>query len=243
MYTIPMSNDQILHSFSNEAALPRAWAYYLKTCGLPEKPESPKQRRMLERSEAVLSECLPMVNIRALTRRFGAEGLAGGALSLGPATFHCPAFGRLERDSVLSIYAYVLSAGEVALETENVSDQLFADIWGTSFTDAGIDLLEAEIARENPGAVISSSFGPGFFGMDISMLAEFFNILSPKDIGVSIRSNCLLLPLKSSAGFFFAVRDEWMLPTRDCESCHGGHDRPGNAGGCLFCANYQKPPR
>jgi len=227
--------NAVLHSYSVGEALPVAWRYYLKTCGLSEQPDSPRHARMLARSSTVLGDVLPKVSVRALTKRFPGACLSGETLALGGVSFECRAFGRLDPARVFAVYPYLLTAGDVYLETDNVSDQLFADIWGTSFADAGVELLKSELARENEGYTLSSSFGPGFYGMDIGMMERFFALFDASEIGVTLHSNCLLLPLKSCAGFFVALADEWMLPTRDCESCLG------NPGGCRFCKNYVPP--
>lgn len=227
--------DSMLHAFLTEESLPLAWRYYLKTCGLEERADSPCHARMLARSSTVLGDILPQISLRALTRRFSGDCLSGETLTLDGVPFECRAFGRLEPARIHAVYPYILTAGDIRLETDNVSDRLFADIWGTSFTDAGVELLERVLSRENEGYALSSSFGPGFFGMDVTMLERFFSILDVSRIGVTLRSNCLLLPLKSCAGFFISLMDEWMLPTRDCESCFG------NPGGCRFCKNYVPP--
>lgn len=224
--------NAVLHTYSAADALPIAWQYYLKTCGLEGTQDAPRHARMRARSLAVLEEVLPKVSIRALSARFSGDCICGETLLLDGIPFECRAFGRLERGRVRAVYPYLLTAGDVFLETENVSDQLFADIWGTSFTDAGVELLAGELALENEGYVLSSSFGPGFFGMEIGMMERFFSLFDAAQIGVTLRSNSLLLPLKSCAGFFISLSDEWMLPTKDCESCIG------NPGGCRFCRNY-----
>lgn len=230
-----MKLEQTLYTFKAADAMPGAWRYYLKTCGLEEKPDSPKHARMLARSTAVLDTVLPQLNLRAVTAELPGNCLDGETLDAYGTRFVCRAFARLTPSRVRAVYPYVLTAGDIFMDTENVSDQLFADIWGTSFTDAGIELLEDRLEKLNPGLTLSSSFGPGFFGMDISMMQRFFEALDPGAIGVTLRSSSLLLPLKSCAGFFISLLDEWSLPTRDCESCLG------SAGGCRFCANYRPP--
>lgn len=221
----------MLHEFTADELTPPAWEYYLETCGLAEV-KSDKHRRMLERSKQVLGEILPLVKVRAVTVRFDGGCLAGNTLALDGVQFSCPAFGRLEPERINAVYAYVLTAGEVRLETANVSDMLFADIWGTSFTDAGIDMLRQRLTLENDGYIMSPSFGPGFYGMGMDMLPAFFKLLDTSEIGVALKSGRLLLPLKSCAGFIMAVQDVWRLPVRDCADCMG------NPGGCRFCKNY-----
>ncbi len=225
-------DETTLYTFSAQEALPLAWKYYLKTCGLGEKADSPRQARMLARSSELIGDVLPQVNLQALTRRFPGGCIAGETLLFDGVRFGCRALGRLDPARVGAVYPYLLTAGEIRLETENVADLLFADIWGTAFADAGVALLREKLSRENEGYVLSSAFGPGFFGMEVTELAGFFELFDASAIGMSLRASCLLIPLKSVAGFFISLLDEWALPAADCESCLG------NPGGCRFCRNY-----
>jgi len=227
--------NAFLHTYSAQEALPAAWRYYLKTCGLPEEPALPRHTRILARSSEVLNDIWPKISVRALTKRFPGDCLSGETLTLEGVKFECRAFGRLDPARIHAVYPYLLTAGDVHLDTDNVADGLFADIWGTSFTDAGLELLGRTLSSENEGYTLSPSFGPGFYGMDIGMMERFFALFDASAIGVTLCGSSMLIPLKSCAGFFIAGKDEGMLPVRDCESCIG------NPGGCRFCKNAVLP--
>lgn len=227
-------NEKIF-SFAIETAIEKAREYFIQTCGL--KFDNNKHVRMMEDAEAVLKQGIQDVHMQALTSQFRGNVLNDDRMILDDVVFQCNAFSRLEHGKVLAVYPYILSVGEVSTVSDSIANQLFADIWGTSFVDTARDLLQEELEKEmmqelnREGFVLSSSFGPGFYGMDVTMMKNFFEVLDGSKIGVNLRGNSLLVPLKSCAGFFVAVEGEWVLPPRDCQNCLG------NSGGCRFCKN------
>lgn len=217
-----------------DKALPIARKYYMRTCGLDEGQGSSKHARMLQRSISILGEVLPTVSMKAVIGEYPGSCLQDTKLVLDGVEFECSAFARLDPERIRGIYPYVVTAGEVRIDNGNISDILFGDIWGTAFAEAGRDLVRHIIASQNSDITVSSSFGPGFYGMDITMVGQFFELLKPETIGMELKNTSLMLPLKSCAGFFVVTEDEWSLPTRDCASCLGNT----KSGGCRFCASY-----
>ncbi|MEA4988791.1 MAG: hypothetical protein VB095_12105 [Anaerovorax sp.] len=230
-------NQQII-SFATNDAIDKARNYFIQTCGL--NFDQNKHVRMMQIAESILEEGVRDIHMQALISEFGNEVLNEDLMTIDKVAFQCNAFSRLEHDKVLGIFPYILTVGEVSTKSESISDQLFADIWGTSFVDTARDLLQREIEEyvnkkwDRTDIVVSSSFGPGFFGMDVTMMRNFFEVLDGDKINVELRGNSLLVPLKSCAGFYIAVEDEWVLPPADCINCIG------NTGGCHFCKNNAK---
>ncbi|WP_324823306.1 hypothetical protein [Sinanaerobacter sp. ZZT-01] len=227
--------NQHIISFAVSDAIEKARNYYIQTCGL--SFEKDKHVRMMRIAEDILNEGIKGLHMYALISEFGKEVLKDNAMVLNGVTFRCNAFSQLDQDKVLAIYPYILTIGEITTKSDSISDQLFADIWGTSFVDAARDLLQDEIEEHlkekynRTDIVVSSSFGPGFYGMDVTMMKKFFQVLDGSKVGVELKGNSLLLPLKSCAGFYVAVENKWVLPPADCQNCLG------NAGGCSFCKN------
>lgn len=227
-------NQQII-SFATYDAEEKARNYFVQTCGLDF--DKNKHVRMMQIAESILKEGIGDIHIKALISEFGNEVLKEDLMALDKVVFQCNAFSQLEQKKVLAIFPYILTVGEVSTKSESISDQLFADIWGTSFVDTARDLLQSTLEEyvskkwNRTDIVVSSSFGPGFYGMDVTMMCNFFEVLDGNKINVELRGNSLLVPLKSCAGFFIAVEDEWVLPPADCQNCKG------NSGGCQFCMN------
>ena len=87
--------------------------------------------------------------------------------------------------------------------------------------------LQTQGAYSKPPGI--ESFGPGFYGMDVTQVGNYFNLLDAEKINVKVKDNSLMLPLKSCAGFFIVVEDESKLPSVDCISCMADHK------GCNYC--------
>ena len=136
----------------------------------------------------------------------------------------------MEPDHVKKVYAFILTVGEVLAVKGVVMYSLYADIWGTAFTDAALEALSAILLQDAGGASGMAVFAPGLYGMNISYIHQLFQILDGSAIGVEAHahSGCMI-PLKSYAGLMIAVDDISMLPPVDCMNC------AGNRGGCRFC--------
>lgn len=211
-----------------------AMEYFMKICGLDREGE--KYRRMLKQGMDVKEMLSDRVEIKAVLSSFPGSSIDGNRVVLNGITFECNAFQRLDPDHVSGVYAYILSAGSYELDNEDpILDQLFADIWGTAYVDAGLEILKKYVEKDlrgscgNPDIAVLDSFGPGFYGMDVNQVGKFFELLNGEKIGVKARSNSLMLPLKSCSGFFVGVDDNTSLPASDCKSCRSEYKN------CAFC--------
>ncbi|MDF3000384.1 MAG: hypothetical protein K0Q48_503, partial [Bacillota bacterium] len=115
---------------------------------------------------------------------FDGEVLSGNTATIGATTFICNGFQQLKKDKIHKIYAYILTAGSFELDdNEPVLEQLYADIWGTAYTDAGLEVLKAKLVEEvqretgNQKTAVLEPFGPGFYGMDVDQVGKFFEVL------------------------------------------------------------------
>lgn len=216
-----------------------AYDYFINICGFRDR-EGDKYRRMLEHGMKIREKILGRVDLKAVATSFDRDILSGNTAKVGDVTFVCNAFEQIDRESVQKIYAYLFTSGNFELDDgDSIIDQLYADIWGTAYTDAGLEVLKnylkADSDRSSAGkgdagkAFMLDSFGPGFYGMDVDQIGSFFEVLDGDLIGVKARTNSLMLPLKSCAGFFVIVNDDTRLPSADCKSCHADHR------GCEFC--------
>ena len=82
--------------------------------------------------------------------------------------------------------------------------------------------------------VISDSFGPGFYGMDISYIKDFFSFMNNEEIGMSLMKSGMMLPMKSFAGFFIAMEKGSKLPESTCQNCIM------KTKSCVFCRMSRK---
>lgn len=211
-----------------------AMDYFMKICGLNRDGE--KYRRMQVQGMQIKELIRDRVKIQAVVSSFPGSAIDGNHAVLNGITFECNAFQRLDPDHVTGIYAYLLSAGIFELADQDpIMDQLFADIWGTAYVDAGLELLKQFVAEDLKersdarGSRVLDPFGPGFYGMDVTQVGKFFELLDGDQIGVKARSSSLILPLKSCSGFFIGVDDDSALPDADCKSCCAEYKN------CAFC--------
>lgn len=223
--------------FSEEEAYARAEKNFIDSCGLDLNRE--KHRRMMEEGLNARTQGLEGVHIRALISSFEPEVFRDHRITIGDVEFTCKAFDQMAKENILKIYAYVITAGEIIYsDDDNILKQLYSDIWGTAYTDAGRAMLEeflkSDAEKNYPGQIektifLTNSFGPGFYGMMTSQTKEFCNILDTEKIGIEIRDSGIMVPLKTCAGIYMLVNDEKCIPHPDCQQCIG------NPKGCKFC--------
>lgn len=227
-------NNQVI-KLNIEEADRYAPDYFINICGFRNR-EGDKFKRMLEHGMCIRENVIGSIDLKAVVSSFDKDIISGNTATIGDVVFVCNAFEQLNKDSIKKIYAYIFTTGSYELNDEEpVIDQLYADIWGTAYTDAGLEVLKQHLKldfdRNNDGekAEILDPFGPGFYGMEVDQVGKFFQVLDGGTIGVSARTNSLMLPLKSCAGFFVIVDDDTKLPAADCKSCRADHR------GCEYC--------
>jgi hypothetical protein len=227
-------NNQVIQ-LNIEDAERYAPDYFINICGFRNR-EGEKYQRLLDHGMRIRDNVIDSIDLKAVVTSFDKDVISGNTAKIGDVVFVCNAFEQINRDSIEKIYAYIFTSGSYKLNDEDpVIDQLYADIWGTAYTDAGLEVLKnhlkADFDRDHSDGqtVILDPFGPGFYGMDVDQVGKFFEVLDGGKIGVEARTNSLMLPLKSCAGFFVIVNDGTKLPASDCKSCHADHR------GCEYC--------
>ena len=144
---------------------------------------------------------------------------------------------QIPEECVEGIYFYMLTAGECYFSSEeNIMDFLYADIWGTNYVDAGIELMTDKLKEdmekrfEGRQVYLSEEFGPGYFGMPVIESKKFFRVLDADAIGVWVKDSGLMIPQKTCAGLYLVLNRPGIKAEPECMRCHG------NASGCQFCA-------
>lgn len=217
-------NNEVFR-ISTEQADPLAIEYFINICGFHREGE--KYERMLKHGLALKERLSDRIDIRAVVSSFPGTAIQGDVAVLDGTSFQCNAFAQIQGDGINQIYAYILTAGDFDLEDDApMIDRLYADIWGTAYVDAGQALLKQFLSQTS---LVLDTFGPGYYGMDVTQVGNFFQVLQGNLIDVTVTEHNLMLPVKSCAGFFVAVGEDTMLPSSDCKSCLG------NQKGCAFC--------
>lgn len=228
-----MKNQKI--SIAEHDAFPLAEKRFIRTCGF--NLETEKHQRMMKMGLDVREKGVDGIDIRALVSFYGKEAFQEGKINVGDVSLFCNYFEQIPQDAVEGVYFYMLTAGECYFSSEeNIMDFLYADIWGTNYVDAGIELLTKKIEADmrtrfsDREVFLSDEFGPGYFGMPVIESKKFFKIMDAEQIGVWVKESGLMIPQKSCAGFYLVFNRPGIKAEAECMRCRG------NAAGCNFCA-------
>ena len=222
--------NQII-GFSLEEAFPIAEYCFLKVSGLGKGTQ--KHKKMFDRALEIYKEISKTVRLVAAVSYRTPERIDGKTLYFNGERLSCNGFNRLTPENVKGAYFYLLTAGEAQTVSDQLMDQLYGDIWGTALVDSGRRLLREHLLTleklKGEDSILSASFGPGYYGMELDQTAELFRIIEGSTVGVGLSPGGMMLPQKSVIGLYLSVRNEKELPLPSCENCIGGH------AGCAFC--------
>lgn len=208
--------------------------YFRKICRFDDTND--RMRTKLERGLNTLDEVYSQFTPKAVLAVFDNSVIDGKSMMLNNHLFVCNALEQISKESIVAIYAYIMTVGNYEHDTTRTADLLFSYIWGTAYSDAGRDMLKQIIIdqyKDRPELYVSEAFGPGYYGMSMDQVANFVDLLDGASIGVKMHDDALMIPLKSSVGFYLVMDKPFPLPKADCLSCCG------NTLGCSFC--YQNP--
>ena len=228
-----MSNEII--RISEERARPGAERRFINTCGIT-PGGSKKHQKMLEQGLKARDSGVDGIDIKAAVRFVGPETCDNGRITIGDAVLHCNYFARVPKEYLEGVYVYMMTVGECLFESEDkIMEFLFADIWGNSYVDAGIEALKEDYIIpdmkkrfEGKEVQLSEELGPGYFGMFVGQTKQFEKILDCEAIGVQVKDSGMMIPQKSCAGLFLVLYLE-LEKEPACMRC------VGNPKGCEFC--------
>lgn len=202
--------------------------------------KDPKHCLLMNKGDSLREKLLAVINIRYTECFCEPSSFHEGVITIGDWKITCNFFHRIPESCIEGIYLFILTAGEIQCESENMLDSLFADTWGTSYVDAGVRLLkdrltaDMELRFPGPGVKLTREFGPGYYGMPVSETSAFFHVLHGEELGMSLTDSGLLIPQKSCSGMLFAVNDLEFDEGPECIDCRGG------SLGCQYCQIMQK---
>lgn len=193
---------------------------YILTCGLDK--DKPALKKIYPHAMECLDAVMKKADIRAVVSEYSPECIRNGELVIEQEHFPCPALKGKISSGIISVICFAITSGDIYTDNIRVLDQAYFDIGGTAVTDAGRDLLRAKIAENFTESVfVSTSFGPGFYGMPASDVVKFFRLLDCGSIGITLLPSGFMLPAKSCVGFFIISKKQEALPVMDCKSCLG----------------------
>lgn len=202
----------------------RAEEIFIREAGIDREGE--KYCSMREEARLVLGEILPEMKPAAAYTYYSDFELKGRELEVDGEILTCEAFGKIGSDSIRGLWVFAATSGFTSEEGGSVLRQVYKDIWGTAFTDAVRELLLEKMSGDYP---VSRSFGPGFYGMDVSEIRVIAGLTDFDAAGVSLADRSLLMPEKSCAGIVFSVNESYRHPGSACSYCKG------SSRGCNMC--------
>ncbi len=203
--------------------------YFLRSSGLAREGE--KFVKMRRNANKIKEEIEDRVDIKAVLSYFDEFQMIEDILTIQGEAFACNPFFLIKPEKVKGVYLYAITAGDYSMDDREIMDQLYADIWGTSYVDAGRIILEEYILEDfldrnrtqgyQNSVLISNSFGPGFYGMETGDTKKIFNIIDGSKVGIDCRESGIMVPLKSCTGIYLIVEAGTELPKIECETCLG----------------------
>lgn len=190
-----------------------------------------KYDRMRRDAFEMLEKIESMIFVKGAYEYFSNVKFKGRTLSIDNYMFECNVFEKINSETIKGVYVYALSAGDYSCPEEEVKDQLYADMWGNAFADAGRIMLRELLEEKNK---LGDSFGPGFYGMDIMSMGTVSKIIDFPEIGIELRNNKILLPLKACVGIIPAVNDDYEMMNKECLYCKGTHKS------CSLCNIHER---
>lgn len=193
-----------------------AYEIFMRVSGIDR--EGRKYERMKEAALEMRDRLNDNIKIQARYRYYKDVELEEKTARIGNQIFNCPAFEQIDPETIRGAYIYAISAGDFSFPDEKITTQVFADIWGTAFTDAVRMSLKSYLQEKE---ILSDSFGPGFYGMDVREMAKIAALIDFSELGVELKEDRIMVPLKSCAGLYFAVNEGYREINNSCKECRG----------------------
>lgn len=223
-----MIKNQIFLLDKDKAGGP-AKRFFMDMCGYGNgKPVAPKK---IERAMTCLDDIYDQLEIKALVSEYPGSCINGTRLELDGETFTCKALSQISPGEIERIYVYLLTAGEPVYHAGSALNEVYCDLWQNAYIETGLDLLRQYLQGQkcNEQKYVSSSIGPGFYGMDAEALKQIFSIMDSSAIKMELLEGGFMSPVKSFAGFFIVTGCAWEFAGEDCINC------PSEGTSCRYC--------
>lgn len=227
-----MPQDEIIHV--QVAELYRDIVRYLgQNCRFDEMDAEAAKAQRTE-AELIYEKLFQHRSIDILLHPFEADCVEQKGFRFGDHMVKCAVLEKISPEWVQGGYIYALHAPELRLRGEvlSVLQQYYVESIQVAVLDAARDWLQAYLSRKHSirhPHFVTDSFGPGFYGMEISAMPVLCECLELNRIGMKLGDDGNLKPLKSIVGIHLVTVHEVAPVIRDCSSCIG------NPGGCRMC--------
>lgn len=212
----------------------KAQEYFVKSAGLTD--ESDKSKRMLKDANEIKNEIEESMRIKVAVSFFSDFEVHEDTLTIERVSFKCNPFSLLCQKNVRGVYLYVITAGDYCFEDRGIVDQVYADLWRTSYLDAGRNVLKKILLKDYCGktsdkgnilkeafedATITDSFGPGFYGMKPKDIMKIVQLVDSAGIDVECNESGIMSPIHTCAGIYLLIEPGVLFLGEECETCLG----------------------
>lgn len=193
--------------------------YFMEMCGYKKNKIVPLKK--LQNSLKTLEDIYDKLYIQAIISEYDNSCISASTMVLDGEEFTCKALSQIPSREIEKVYIYLMTTGELEYGEASVLNEVYYDMWQTAYIYAGKEILRQYLQNlhNNKKKYVSDSFGPGFYGMEVSQLKQFFAVLDGKKIQMKLLESGFMLPMKSYAGFITVTNSANNIPSKDCENC------------------------
>lgn len=129
-------------------------------------------------------------------------------------------------------YFYGATIGEIVPDCRDMLEEYYAQWWMNAYLTAIRVYLKDVLTKQKSQKeqAFSDGFGPGFYGIPIESIPEFYQLAEAEKIGISLKRNGTLFPVQSCLGMYLAMENPQRIGKRDCKHCLGRGKH------CDFCS-------
>lgn len=132
-------------------------------------------------------------------------------------------------------YLFVISLdGFTKCSSDDIMIEYFADTWATAFVESAqatfADMVAEELKPENLKRTYV--WCPGQTQFELANQRPLFDLLNPEDIGCTLTSKLMMVPVKSASGLMGVVAADVEVTLIPCDFCSFKKNCPASKRGC-----------
>ncbi len=189
---------------------------------------------LIEESLQVLDNFKSFMKIQVVLIPLPEGSYDDGLIFMERNSFSCTLLEEIEKHTVESIYAFLITLGECYMSTKNQAELYYQDVWINCFFEATKTLVRNHIKEQEKlderGLFISVAYGPGTYGMPSRRINDMLDEVADTMVGRILDRDGNLPNQRLSGGFFLITNEESPTPPIDCKGCQG-HEK-----GCMICS-------
>lgn len=133
------------------------------------------------------------------------------------------------------LYAFVIALdGFNELSCDDVMVNYFADTWASAYTESAQSFFSDKVSAiaEQENMTRTHVWSPGQHNFELSNQQALFSLLKPEDIGCTLTSRLMMLPIKACSGVTGIVAKDTSDMLLPCDFCPFQKDCPASKVGC-----------